>query len=192
MNLETHILRISKHDDQEAFRAVFEYFFPGLLSFAGSILKSQPLAEEVVEDVFVKLWQRRSTLPDIKNLSYYLYTATRNACINALEKQKKYRQISLDEAGEELTFSFSHSGTSLINKENCLRITEAINQLPPRCRLIFRLIKEDGLKYREVSRLLNISEKTVEAQMSIAIKKLVEKLKVDLPEFGGYYPGGRC
>ncbi|MGC4232894.1 MAG: RNA polymerase sigma-70 factor [Niabella sp.] len=183
MNFKTILYRISL-SDEAAFRELFEHFFPGLLSFCISILKNQHLAEEVVEDVFIKLWENRKTATVVRNISLYLYKAVRYASINALEKKKKYESISLDEVGESFTFTYAMSRceSSLISKENCLKIAEAVSQLPPKCRLIFRLIKDEGMKYKEVSQLLNLSEKTVENQMNIAFKKLIEKFNVTIPE----------
>jgi RNA polymerase sigma-70 factor (ECF subfamily) len=186
MDFDDILYRISENDES-AFRELFESLFPGLLSFAISLLKDKHQAEEVVEDVFVKLWEGRQTLDRIGNISSYLYSAVRYASISALEKRKRHKSISLDEVGEALSFSFRHQGASLINEENCRKISDAIDQLPPKCRLIFRLIKEDHMKYKEVAQLLDISEKTVENQMNIAIKKLIDTLKADLPEFPLYF-----
>ena len=187
MKFEQLSIRIAEQNDQAAFRELFNHFFPGLLSFAQSFLKNRPLAEEVTGDVFIRLWENRSVLPTIKSLSYYLYVATRHACINALQKQKKYESLSLDDIGEEFTFGFFDREGVLVQQENLSQIAEAINNLPPKCRLIFRLIKEEGLKYKEVAQLLNIAEKTVEAHMALAMKRIVDHLQSHLPEYRSYF-----
>lgn len=188
MNFTAILYRISE-SDEKAFKELFEHFLPGLLSFSISILRNKQLAEEVVEDVFVKLWSNRKDLTNINSISHYLYKAVRYASINALEKEKRDRSISIDNFGDAFTFSYSVSNNELsfINKENCLKISNAIDQLPPKCKLIFRLIKEEGMKYRDVSKVLNLSEKTIEAQMNIAVKKLLLSLKDDFPELGAYF-----
>jgi RNA polymerase sigma-70 factor (ECF subfamily) len=180
-NFKAILHRISQNDEI-AFKQLFEHFFPGLLSFSTSILRNQHVAEEVVEDVFIKLWEKRDTVTSVRKISFYLYKAVRYASINAIEKQKKYASLSLDEVGDFFSFSYSKSDLSLISKENCQKIAEAINHLPPKCKLIFRLVKDEGLKYKEVSELLNLSEKTVENQMNIAFKKLIETLNITAPE----------
>ena len=190
MNFETIQHRIAL-GDETAFKELFEHFFPGLLSFCHSLLRNKQLAEEVVEDVLAKLWENRSSLTAVNNISFYLYKAVRYASINAIEKQKKYKSISLNEFGDSFTFSYDDSESSLISAENCRKISEAINALPPKCKLVFRLIKEEGLKYKEVATLLNLSEKTVENQMNIAIKKLIETFKVTLPEMSPYFLSGK-
>ena len=186
MEFKTILYRI--HDgDEYAFRELYEFFLPGLISFAASILKNRSQAEDVVEDVFLKLWENRKSLINIQRVSFYLYKAVRYTSIDAIERQKKFISISFDEVGESFSFTFEPEDDSLINKENCLKISNAINQLPTRCRLIFRLIKEEGMKYREVADLLNLSEKTVENQMNIAVKKLINVLKPDFPEFSSFF-----
>lgn len=186
MNFEVMLYRISQ-GDEVAFGQLFEHFFPGLLSFSTSILKNQHVAEEVVEDVFIKLWEKRDTITLVRNISFYLYKAVRYASINALEKQKKYASLSLDEIGDSFSFTYTESDLSLVSKENCQKIAEAINQLPPKCKLIFRLVKDEGMKYKEVSELLNLSEKTVENQMNIAFKKLIEILNITVPELSVHF-----
>ena len=173
------MIAIAEHNDQAAFDELFTCYFTGLVSFAGSILKDRQLAEEVVEDVFIKLWQNRTTMLSIKNISYYIYTATKYAAINAL---KSHRTILYEDFGDDIRLTYTSPETSFISHENISLITGAVNDLPPKCRLIFRLIKEEGLKYDEVARLLQLSVKTVEGQMTIAIKKLTQTLQAMLPE----------
>lgn len=186
IDLETIQNRIAQNDEL-AFKELFEHFFAGLLSYCKSLLRDEPLAEETVEDVFVKLWENRQNLPGIQNISFYLYKAVKYASLDALEKHKRNRSVSLEDVGEAFSFSFSRSESSLISKENCQKISDAVNQLPPKCRLIFRLVKEEGMKYKEVAQLLALSEKTVENQMNIAFKKLIDTLTVTVPELKHYF-----
>ncbi|MFT4092912.1 MAG: RNA polymerase sigma-70 factor [Niabella sp.] len=172
-------IAIAEHNDQAAFDELFSFYFPGLVSFADSMLKDRQHAEEVVEDVFVKLWINRKTLVAIKNISHYIYAATKYATINALKTRKP---VFYDNFGDDILLTYKSPETHFISNENISLITQAVNELPPKCRLVFRLIKEEGLKYDEVARLLHLSVKTVESQMTIAIKKLTATLKIMLPE----------
>lgn len=182
---------IAEKNNEPAFDELIKVYFSGLLSFAISIVKDRHIAEEVVEDVFVKLWENRKILPSIKNLSHYLYISTKNTCLNTI-KNKSYayykNKVNLEDIGDADAYYFSNEEDNLISKDALEKINEAISKLPPRCKLIFRLVKEDNLKYSEVSQLLNISMKTVENQMNIAIKKFAEIIKISLPEFANYYP----
>jgi len=164
---------VAESDDQSAFQVLFRHFFPGLLSFAESYMKNRMFAEEVVEDVFVKLWENRKMLPAIKNLNYYLYVATKHGAINYLEKQRrKNYSFDIDELDEEV-LHFHRSPEDILISEQVLRqIEHIINTLPPKCKLVFRLVKEEGLRYKEVAELLGISVKTVENQVSIALQKI--------------------
>lgn len=171
---------IAETSDRMAFNELFTHYFSGLVSFSASVIKDQQLSEEVVEDVFIKLWENRRTLTSIRNFSHYIYTATKYASFNALKSSKKNLY---EELGDDLLLSYTNSERQILSKENINMIEDAINSLPPKCRLIFRLIKEDGLKYEETAQLLGISVKTVECQMRIAIRKLVEQLRILLPEY---------
>ena len=170
-----HLIQlISENDDQLAFGELYRHFFPGLFSFVNAIVKDKQEAEEVVLDVFTKLWENRKTLRKIQNLSGYLYTSVKYTAISLLRKQK---HLTCNEITETAAYSLVTPESKLISKESLSRINEGINSLPPKCRLIFRLVKDERLKYAEVAELLNISVKTVEAQVYIATKKLLEILR---------------
>ncbi|WP_346239122.1 RNA polymerase sigma factor [Niabella insulamsoli] len=178
-----HLIQaIAVYNDEFAFDELVRFYFPGLVSFASNILKDVQQAEEAVEDVFIKLWHNRTTLVSIKNFSHYIYTATKYTAISALRTRKA---ILYDDFSEDFPLSYDEPESAYISKENVQTITKAINSLPPKCRLIFRLIKEERMKYDEVAQLLQISVKTVESQMHIAIKKLATALQTSLPELLG-------
>jgi RNA polymerase sigma-70 factor (family 1) len=174
-------LQIAESDDDSAFGALFKLYYPRLLSFAEAILKSREPAEEAVEDVFLKLWENRKVLPAINNLNYYLLVSVKHRALDYLEKIKKQAVLSLDEVAFEIGKIELNPETTLISAESVRIIRSVINDLPPRCRLIFHLVKEEGLKYRETAELLNISVKTVETQMSLALSKIGEALQIRLP-----------
>jgi len=166
---------IAHNSDEQAFEELFRIYYPALISYTSSMLKDSHVAEEICGDVLFNLWQNRKTLPTIKNLSHYLYISAKHAVIS-YTRSRKYKELQkntfLDDVGETLVYELSNHELKLINKETLSEINAAINELPDRCRLIFKLIKEDGLKYSEVAQLLEISVKTVENQMTIAVKKL--------------------
>ena len=194
--IQTAVLLVSEKDDEASFEKLFKHFYPNLLSFAESFLKNRFLAEEVVEDVFIKLWANRKVLSAIKNLTYYLYVAVKHETINCLTKQKRLAMLSLDEVEVEPLHFHKTPESILISAEITKEIEGAINDLPPRCQLIFRLVKEDGLKYREAADLLNVSVKTVETQISLALSKITEVISAKLPHtatdnFSGYLKTAR-
>ncbi|GAB3416430.1 hypothetical protein GCM10027516_09460 [Niabella aquatica] len=148
------------------------------------MLKDRQRCEEVVEDVFVRLWMNRARLTAIDNFTHYLYTAVKNLCINVINRE---RNIGMEEIGDGMEFTFEYPEKHLIEKENLKKIADAVNALPERCKLIFRLIKEEGLSYSRVAELLEISTKTVDAQLNIAVNKIAAALKTELPEYKVFY-----
>jgi RNA polymerase sigma-70 factor (family 1) len=168
---------ITCFDDVQAYKQLFLLFQPSLLSFALSILKSKQLSEEIVSDVFIKIWEKRQQLDKIENLAFYLFSAVKNRALTKLHEQKKHNAINIDEATVELRSLYHDPEQMLVSAEMIRQIQDGISQLPPRCQLIFKLVKEDGLKYKEVAELLHLSIKTVENQMSIALKKISATLR---------------
>jgi len=184
-------LQIAEFDDESAFGELFKLYYSRLLLFAEAILKRRELAEEVVEDVFLKLWENRKVLSAINNLNYYLLVAVKHKALDYLEKMNRQAVLPLDEVEVEFGDIPVNPENTLISAENIRIIQSIINDLPPRCKLIFRLIKEDGLKYREAADLLNVSVKTIETQMSLALSKIGMALQTRLPSQMGRHNTGR-
>jgi RNA polymerase sigma-70 factor (family 1) len=163
---------IACFDDMQAYKQLFLLFYPSLLSFAVSIIKSKELSEEIVSDVFMKIWEKRHQLDKVENLSYYLFTAVKNKCLNELKDQRNKESLEINDVAIEFKSLYYDPEQQLISEEMINRIQKAIQELPPRCRLIFKLVKEEGLRYKEVAELLQLSVKTVENQMTLAFKKI--------------------
>lgn len=163
--------------DQRAFRLLFDHFSDKLSRFSFAIVKQKDAALEVVDEVFVKIWKQRSNLPAVNHLRTYLYTATKNASLNYLAR-KANEQVTepFDFINIELREEW-YPDQQMITAEIMKKILEAVNDLPPRCKMIFKLVREDGLKYKEVADILNISVNTVDAQMVIAVKRIGERVK---------------
>ena len=125
-----------------------------------------------MSDVFINIWRRRKNIEEIKNLKLYLYVSAKNITFNYLKKLHRENLIDLDSVEIELADPFTDPGAALITREMNSKLKSAINSLPPRCKLIFTLVKEDGLTYKQTATVLNISESTVENQLSIALKKI--------------------
>lgn len=159
-------------DDQLAYRQLFVLFYNKLSRFVMSFTKNKELTEEIVSDVFINIWRRRKNIEEIKNLKLYLYVSAKNTTFNYLKKLHRENHIDLDSVEIELADPFADPGAALITREMNLKLRAAINDLPPRCKLIFTLVKEDGMTYTQTATLLDISESTVENQLSIALKKI--------------------
>lgn len=163
--------------DERAFRQLFDLFSEKLFRFAFAIVKTKDGATEVVDEVFVKIWKQRAGINNIVYFKTYLYTSVKNTSLNYLSRR----------ANEQITEPFDHINIELeeqqcpfqqmVYADTLKKIQEAVNELPPRCKIIFKLVREDGLKYREVADILNLSVNTVDAQMVIAVKRISEKVK---------------
>lgn len=167
---------ISKYDDQSAFKKFFDIYYPKLLNYAHYILESRQDADEVVSGLFVKMWDQRKKLPDIKNLDAYLYTSTKNLSYNYLRDNKEFFLKTLEVNECKFIPSLENPEKQYLDMELKEKILEAMEELPPRCKLIFRMVREDGLKYAEVATLLELSVKTVEVQMGRAFSKMRAEL----------------
>jgi RNA polymerase sigma-70 factor (ECF subfamily) len=168
--------------DENAFTQIYLRFGKRLILFGTSLVRSREIAEELVEDVFVKLWSNRQHITEIGNLTVYLYVAVKNKALNKLSQK----------ATELIAAPFDFLDTSIdefapdphelmITTEMMTRMQTVIEALPPRCKMIFKLIREDGLKYKEVAEILNISVNTIDVQMAIAVKKICTALHIKKP-----------
>lgn len=156
----------------KALKDLYDGLGTELYQFSLSIVHQREIAEEVVQDVLIQLWNTRAKLTHEGNFRLYLFVATRNTSISHLRKNSRHKTFSLDEI--KLPFLKIDVGLEdrLINNDLLHRVNLAINNLPPHCRLIFKMVKHDGFKYREVAKLLELSVKTIENQVGIALKKL--------------------
>jgi RNA polymerase sigma-70 factor (ECF subfamily) len=161
--------------DKKAFEALFRTFFPSLVLFAKKFVPDQDTAKEIVHTVFLNLWEKRQQVDTGSPLKSYLFTSVHNRCLNYIRDQKKFDR---DEAHFQRLDSteFSNGVDRLEEQELEQRICDALQALPEKCREIFMLNRFEGLKYAEIAQQLNISVKTVETQMSRALRILREKL----------------
>ena len=157
--------------DTPSFNSLFRHYYTRLVRFAIQFVHTREAAEEIVSDIFVKVWEKRSTLHEVRNLEVYLYVAVKNGCINYCEKYSVVH-LQLDMYGEMEFHDTGNSQKNLEMKELMHRLHMAVEQLPEQCRLIFKMVKEDNLPFREVAEILHISPRTVETQIYRAVKKL--------------------
>lgn len=161
------------------YELIFRRYYKSLCGFAVRFIQQPEDAEEIVQDVFLKLWEKKNTLLITTSLKSYLFRSTYNSCMNALSHAKienRYAAFIRDYLLRN-PYSFNPVMDSLVYKDMNNKITAAIEQLPEACREIFKMSRFDGLKYAEIASKLNISVKTVETQISRALAKLREELK---------------
>ena len=177
--------RIAEYEDEVAYKKLFFHFFLPLKSFSFSIIKSKETAEEIVSDIFLDIWKKRKELSVIEDLKMYLFIAVRNNSVRKLQQSKKGAFLSLDELQVEFASPDENAEAILLTNELAEKIAVAIENLPQRCKIIFKLAKEDGLKYKEIALLLNVSIKTIDNQVATALKKIATALNISIkkPEY---------
>ena len=174
-----HLTAGLRRGKEEAFAYVFRMYYSPLLNYAGRILKDVEAANDVVQECFCRLYERRRELRKELQVRPYLYKSVYNACMDAIKHQK----VESNYINQELLdFYFSkvvetpEAEQALLDEDLKGAIQDAINKLPERCREIFVLSKVDGLSNKQIAEQLNISVKTVEAQMTTAFVRLRKEL----------------
>ena len=163
--------------DERVFKDIYRQYFVKLYRFAFSLVRCRESAEEIVHDVLINLWKKRNDFTEIENLNVYLYVSVKNLSLNYLRDQAKHNHADIETIYNEANYISIDPESLMITRERADNLNASINKLPVRCKMIFNLIKIDGLKYKEVASLLNISTKTVENQLVIAIKKIAEAIR---------------
>ena len=169
---DPEIFQHIRKGDEAAFSRLFDGYYASLCFFAAKYLGDMDLSRSLVQQVFFDLWVKREKIDVKLSVKSYLYRSVKNRCIDYLRKNKSNSEIS--DSVEKL----SQTPFRDLAEEAELndRINKSINQLPEKCREVFLLCRFEGLKYAEIAQKLNISVKTVEMQMGIALKKLRESL----------------
>ncbi|SHM03208.1 RNA polymerase sigma-70 factor, ECF subfamily [Chitinophaga jiangningensis] len=179
-NINQLFTDMTANNDEEAFKLFYNQCFVRLLRYAYSLTRSREVAEEIANDVFMHCWQKRGSLGDIKNPEVYLFVVARNKSVDYKRKQAQFKAVDLNpEDHIQITFD-SNPEELMITSEMVRKMESTIQQLPPKCKAIYLMIKQHGLKYKEVAQILNVSVKTVENQLSIAIKRLTAAVKFTL------------
>ena len=166
--------------DEESFEFLFKKYYLPLTRFAWRYVNSKAIAEELVQEIFTIIWEKRKDLDTAGSVRSYLYKSVRNLSINHLnhhEVKNRYdKQWTSQRENPELTF---HDEV----REEQIRhaIATAIEELPPRSKMTYKLHRYDGLTYEEISEVMEVSVKTVESQMTRTLKILRERLSYLLP-----------
>ena len=174
--IQNWLFKIAQDDDQRAFRYIFDYYYPKLVNYSMYFLESTSAADEVISNVFIGIWNNRQQMLKIENFDSYVFQAAKNKCLSYLRDLHRLKFDELDIERSEVVKSVRSPESNIINKELRETILKALDELPPRCRLVFELVKQDGFKYKEVAKLLDVSVNTVENQIGTAMSKLRGKL----------------
>lgn len=165
--------------NQKKFRQLMELTADELLHFAMGFLRNKEVAEEIVSDVYVKIWNNRKDITKIQNLKSYLFICVKNGCLSHLRKIRNDKIVLLDEYKDFHFLPVDGPENDYIDKEVIKEIHRAIDTLPPKCKLAFTLAKINGLRHKEIAEVMDISQKTVNNHLVSAVKKISEMLGVE-------------
>lgn len=173
--IEIHLANLARHGHEKDFEALYKVLYDRFFRVAIYYLKREEWAQEVVLDVFLVLWNKRFELSTLRNFDNYCFILLKNASLNYLAKHKKDILPLNQESG--LSDRNETPEDILLNDELLLVYIHALEELPPRCREVFILVREQNMSYKEAANQLNISTKTVDAQLQKALRHIKDKIK---------------
>lgn len=176
-NINASIISLLKKGDTNSYKIIFDTYYKRLYLFSLKYVEDQYAAEEIAENVFLILWQKKNEIDKIGNLKSYLYAMARNASLDYLKKEKQSVTLDLEKHD-----SADLMDQYIIEEETHAILYQALASLPPKCRKVFELSCLEGVKYKDISEELQISINTVKSQRARAIELLKEHLK-DYPLF---------
>ena len=177
-NSDQFVLYALKGGQEKAFDYIFRKYYKALCAQANAYTSDLDLSQSLVQDCFIKLWEKRNQATDIENLSSYLSFMVRNKCVDYIRKE---RHVKVMAEGNMEKVDDQYSDTRLLSREFEEKLVQALAILPERCRLAFEYSRFEGLTYPEIATKMNISVKAVEALMSRSLKILRTELKDYLP-----------
>ena len=166
---ERSLLQQIAAGDEKSFAVIFHHYTKVIYPFAYKLTHSQDLAEEILQEVFLKIWANRSSLAEIENFGAYLNRITRNHCYNVI-RRLAHEAIVSAELANAMTEEVHNTEDDVIGKDLQRSLNKAINQLTPQQKLVYTMCYNDGLKYEEVASRLNLSRSTVHSHMKLALK----------------------
>lgn len=167
-----------KAGDRESFNQVFRRYYSPMVRFCIRYVADSDIASEIVQDLFVKLWSNREKISFNTSFESYMLTSVRNSALTYINKERSHAEANLRIYSEESDNTDPSETLQSNNLEESYR--KILKDMPEKRREVFLASRYDGLKYSEIAEKLGISQKTVEAQMSAAIKQLKDGLKAYL------------
>mgnify|MGYP000710110660 FL=1 len=177
-----NLLSSVSSDGRGAFERFYNLYYDQVFRFAYYCLGEKEACKAVVSDVFFSIWKSKARLKEIDNIDTYLYITVRNEALRHIARSNSVNKIQMDQL---YSFEPEEEATPegmLESQEMRELFNLAIDELPEKCRLIFLMIREEGLSTKEVAKILSIQESTVRVQMKIAVEKLIKRLKSDFPD----------
>ena len=167
---DSELMQRLSNDDRKAFEHIFKSYYQDLCRFGVTYVKDMDVAEELVQQIFINIWERRYELSISTSMKSYLFTAVRNKSFNYLKLQlpKEYKKVDVDNVG---FVESNNKEEDIVFEDLKVYVANAIDSLPGKCKIIFNLSRNSGLTYKEIAEELDISVKTVEKSNRNCIKK---------------------
>ncbi|WP_106832259.1 RNA polymerase sigma-70 factor [Parabacteroides pacaensis] len=175
---EKYFLTGLKQSNKDAFSLLFTTYYTDLVLFGGNFVQNKTIAEDIVQNVFLKLWNDRSNLEIETSFKSYLLKAVRNSCLDELRHQEIVRDYHCHAAHSAILDDYD-TENYILYSDLYTRLEEALKKLPPKIREAFEMNRFEGLKYQEIAQRLEVSQRTVE----VRIGKALELLRIYLKEF---------
>jgi len=166
---ENELLKAVADGDEQAFTEIFHHFRNKVYSIAYKITGAGPVSEEILLDVFLKVWLKREELPRVKHFSAWLFTITRNRVFSTLKQMALRKEAETSLYPDDYLLQSANPNTLLLEKEYQQVLQQAVSKLSPQQRKVYNLIKERGLKREEAAEELNLSPETVKRHLSEAM-----------------------
>ena len=176
INTEKNLLQSASAGDAEAFSKLYHLYGHKLYSFLFRITESPEMAQDIVQNIFLKLWNERVQLTAINNFSAYIFRMAQNQAINAF-KRMAHETIILSKLQKEVDVFGNNAEENMEYKEVQNELHNALKKLPPQQNLVFKLSREQGLKHHEIAHLLKISPYTVKNHLVVALRTVGEHLR---------------
>jgi len=182
------ILNRIKNGDNQAFDVLFRRYYPRLFAFAHKFIQDEPVSKDIVQEVFIKIWETRTTIQNI-SIEAFLYKMVRNNCLNHIRtlnvfENKNIKLINATKLEELYRITIIRNEPyALIEEELNLEMEQVLSSLPATCRKVFELSRIDGLMNKEIAERMNFSVKNVEKYISLslkAFKKYLEKKNISI------------
>ncbi|MDR1500151.1 MAG: sigma-70 family RNA polymerase sigma factor [Tannerellaceae bacterium] len=169
--------------DHDAFRVLYDDLYAVAYRFVHYFLGNRSDCEDVTAGVFFIVWQHREGLPEIRDFKTWLYIVCRNEVYHFLRRKEKFPSVSIDDMAVGLHMT-ADADSGVIEDEMVRAYDDAIARLPERCKLIFLMVREERLKYKDIAAILSVTEGTVEQQMNIAIRRITAVVREYFPTLG--------
>ena len=176
---ESELIERFSGGDENAFQQIFNLYHQGILSFIQKYVHSNPIAKDLTQEVFVKIWECREKLAEVKSFKAYLYTTAKNHTLNALKKASHSPEI-MGEIADVCLIGANTTEEKILDKEYRYYLNKAIEQLPERSKEIFKLCREQKKTYEEAASIIGVSKNAIKNHMVFSMRQLRQTIEGEL------------